>query len=103
MKILFLVLAVVGAVVPYALFLQLIPTSGVPFRDSLSVLFANNIVASFTADLLLSSLIFWIVMVHQWRKGKGPSPFLFMILNVLIGLSCALPAYLYARELRRGS
>jgi len=57
-KILLLVLAVVGAVVPYAFFLQLIPTSGVPFRAFLSALFASGVVADFTADLLLSSLVF---------------------------------------------
>ena len=102
MRALFLILAIVGALVPYAFFLQLIPTSGVPFRDFLSVLFANGVVGGFTADLLLSSLVFWIAMVHQWQQGRGPRPVLFIVLNLLIGLSCALPAYLYARELRAG-
>ena len=37
-------------------------------------------------------------MFQQKSRGKGPSPALFIALNLLIGPSCAFPAYLYARE-----
>ena len=52
----------------------------------------------FTADLLVTSAAFWMFMFHQKTRGKGPNPVLFIVLNLLIGLSCAFPAYLYARE-----
>ena len=29
-------------------------------------------------------------------RREGPAPWLFVVLNLTIGLSCALPAYLYA-------
>jgi preprotein translocase subunit SecD len=57
----------------------------------------NNAAAGITADILFSSLVFWIFMYVQYRKS-GPNPFLFIALNLLIGLSCALPAYLYVCE-----
>jgi hypothetical protein len=34
------------------------------------------------------------------RQQDGPSPWLFMVLNLTIGLSGALPAYLYTQEIR---
>ena len=37
-------------------------------------------------------------MFQQKQRKNGPNPALFIVLNLTIGLSCALPAYLYARE-----
>ncbi len=93
MKNLYLILAVAGAVVPYLFFFQFFGQVGLDLPAFLGVLFANGAVAGFTADLLISSLVFWVYMFN--RKG-GPAPWLFVILNLTIGLSCALPAYLYA-------
>ena len=44
------------------------------------------------------ALVFWIFMIARSTDGKGPKPFWFIIINLTIGLSCALPAYLYANE-----
>ncbi|NIN67634.1 MAG: DUF2834 domain-containing protein, partial [Anaerolineae bacterium] len=63
-----------------------------------SALFANGAAGGFAADLLITSFVFWLAMFYQRSKGKGPRPALFIALNLLIGLSCALPAYLYAME-----
>ena len=46
---------------------------------------------------LVLSVVFWIEMLELRRRGSGPNPALFIVLNLAIGLSCALPAYLYAR------
>ena len=98
MKFLYLFLAVVGALVPYIFFFQFFSTEGVQLSGFVSGLFVNGAAGGFTADLLITSLVFWIAMIDRRRKGKGPNPVLFIVLNLLIGLSCALPAYLYVRE-----
>ena len=36
-------------------------------------------------------------MMHDQKHGDSPNRFGFIALNVTVGLSCALPAYLYAR------
>ncbi len=100
MKKLYLVLAIVGAVLPYAFFIQHISSEGVSLMAFLAAVFANPAAGGFTADLLFTSMVFWIFMFHQRSREKGPPPTLFIVLNLLIGLSCALPAYLYAREPR---
>jgi len=98
MKTLYLVLAIVGAVLPYAFFVQHFSSEGVGVTGFLAALFANPAASGFTTDLLFTSLVFWIFMFHQRSRQKGPRPILFIVLNVLIGVSCAFPAYLYARE-----
>ena len=98
MKKLYLFLAIVGAVVPYAFFVQHFSSEGVSLSGFVAALFANAAAGGFTSDLLVTSAVFWTFMVHQRSRGKGPNPILFIVLNLLIGLSCAFPAYLYARE-----
>ena len=100
MKQLYLVLAILGAVVPYFFFFQFMahsPDAGL--GGFMSALFVNGATGGFTADLLISSLVFWVFM---WsRKSIGPAPWAFIMINLLIGLSCALPAYLYFDARRR--
>ncbi len=100
MKTVYLILAIVGALLPYAFFVQHFSSEGVSLSGFVSALFANPAAGGFTADLLFTSLVLWIFMFHQRNRDRGPRPILFIVLNLLIGLSCALPAYLYARERR---
>jgi len=98
MKKLYLLLIVIGAIVPYFFFFQFIQAEGINISAFVSALFVNGAAGGFTADVLLSSFIFWLFMFKQVKESNGPKPYLFIILNLAIGLSCALPAYLYARE-----
>ena len=93
---LFLILAIVGAIVPMIFFEQHFSTVGFAPMDFAGALFANPAAGGFTADVLISSLVFWIVMFYRRGQGKGPKPLMYILLNLFIGLSCALPAYVYA-------
>lgn len=98
MKRAYLVLAIVGAIVPYTFFIQFFSAEGINLSGFMSGLFINGAAGGFTVDLLITSLVFWLWMFQQRRQANGPNPALFIVLNLLIGLSCALPAYLYTRE-----
>lgn len=100
MKNVYLVLAIVGAVIPYLFFGQFILGEGVNLPQFVSALFANPAASGFTSDLLITSAVFWLLMFSEQRKGSrtGLNPLIFVGLNLAIGLSCALPAYLYAKE-----
>ena len=97
-KTVYLILAILGAVIPYVFFIQHFEANGFALADFISALFMNAPASGFTAGLLISSLVFWIAIFHRRKRGKGPNPALFIVLNVTIGLACALPAYLYANE-----
>ena len=94
----YLALAFAGAIVPYIYLVQHFTDVGFGIGDFTSAVFANPAAGGFTADLLISSCVFWIAMFSRFGHGKGPKPLLFVVLNLTIGLSCALPAYLYANE-----
>lgn len=95
MKNVYLLLAIAGAILPYLFFFDFFAASGIDPRAFLAGAFANGAAGGFTADLLISSAVFW---VYLFSRHDGPKPWPFILLNVTIGLSCALPAYLYVRE-----
>ena len=93
MKNVYLVAAILGAVIPYFFFVQHFDAQGCARTAFLAQIFANPAASGFSADLVISSFVFWLFM---FRAGEGaPKPWPFVVINLLIGLSCALPAYLY--------
>ncbi len=98
MKKIYLTLAILGAIVPYLFFFQFIRAEGLNLPLFIESLFVNGAAGGFSTDLLFTSFVFWLFMFLQARESNGPKPYLFIFLNLTIGLSCALPAYLYARE-----
>ncbi|MGB7815156.1 MAG: DUF2834 domain-containing protein [Methylotenera sp.] len=98
MKKIYLVAAIIGAIVPFFFFLQFIQLNGVNLPDFISALFINGAVGGISADLLISSFVFWVFMFQQRKMSNASKPWLFIALNLGVGLSCALPAYLYTIE-----
>lgn len=92
----YLILAVLGAVIPIVFFVNFAMAEGVNPIGFVKALFVNGAAGGFTADLLISSFVFWIYMFS--KKNDGPKPLVFILLNCCIGLSCALPAYLWMAE-----
>jgi hypothetical protein len=92
MKNVYLLLAVIGAIVPYIFFVGFFAEHGVDLMAFIPALFVNGAAGGFTADLLITSVVFWLYVLN---RQAGPAPWLYIVLNLTIGLSCALPAYLY--------
>ena len=74
MKNVYLVLAIVGAVVPYLFFFQFIAEHGVNLPAFLGGVFANGAAGGFGADLLITSLVFWIYLYQACLLYTSPSP-----------------------------
>lgn len=95
----YLILAILGAVIPYAFFGQYIIAEGFNLPGFVAAVFANPPASGFTADLLISSVVFWVWMFYERsRRIKAIHPAIIIVVNLTIGLSCALPLYLYFRE-----
>lgn len=93
MKHVYLVAAIIGAIVPYVFFVQHFTEEGFLVASFVSQAFANPVAGGGWADLLISSFVFWLFI---FTRGDGaPNPWPFVIINLTIGLSCALPAWLY--------
>ena len=100
MKNVYLALAVLGAVLPYVFFLQHFAAAGPDPLALLAAFFANPGASGAATDLVWSSLVFW---VYLFANGEGRRAVLLIPINLLIGLSCALPLYLYLRARERSA
>jgi len=96
LKKVYLLMAIVGAIVPYLFFGSFFMAEGFNVLLFAQGVFANGAAGGFTADLFISSFVFWAFMFS--RQQSGPKPWAFIVVNLTIGLSCALPAYLWANE-----
>ena len=99
MKTFYLLAALVGAIAPYAVYfgyLVYVPGSS----GALSLAWQNPIAAATLADFTISCLVFWPFLIAESRKLAIRHWWLFILANIFIGLSFALPAFLYIRERR---
>jgi hypothetical protein len=97
-KNIFLVLAVIGFIAPYYFFLQLPGENGFDIPALMQPLFANNFMKGVTMDLTVSVLVFWFFIFTEAHKLQMKNPWLYLAATLLVGLSFALPLFLYFRE-----
>jgi Terpene cyclase DEP1 len=100
LKTLYLLLAIAGTIVPWFWLLQDTAALMSPtlfFQRS----FANNIATAWASDLLISASVFFIsISIELQRLGSSRWwVLLYVGLTFGIGLCCALPLFLYRREL----
>lgn len=102
LSIFYLLAFLLGTGIPlYFIFGFIRENGGVDLSLFIAQLFANKASATFSADLLICSFIFWGFIAYD-KKGKGiPNMLYFIGLNLMIGLSSALPLYLFFRERSR--
>ena len=97
-KQLFLILAILGFIVPYYFFLQLQADNGFDLPLLMQPLFANNSMKGVAMDLTLSVIVFWFFMFAEANKLQMKNPWAYLLATLLVGLSFALPLFLYFRE-----
>jgi hypothetical protein len=99
MKLIYLLLIIVGSIAPWYWLLQ-DPAKLLSPSSFLQAAFANNIAAAFATDLLFSvAAFFCFAWIELKRLGVSRLWLLLYIgLTFGVGLSCALPCYLYRRE-----
>lgn len=93
---LYLILAAAGALVPWIFLADFLAAHGA--AQFIPSLFVNGAAGGLTIDLLISSFTFWLFLFHEGRRRGVRFLWLYVVVNLLIGLSCALPLFLAARE-----
>lgn len=94
----YLVMAVVGTVVPWVLFASFFTAHGLDIPLFLQSLFANGAAGGFSADVLICIIIFWVWSWQDAAKHNIKRWWLVLPASFCVGLSLALPLYLYLRE-----
>lgn len=106
MKYLYLVLAIIGFVVPNVfVFRETMETGNFLLwlepKETLKGMFTTNISSAFISDLLWVVLVFFIWSYQQAMRYRIKNVYLVWILTMLFGMACSFPLFLYMREQRR--
>jgi hypothetical protein len=100
MRRLYAILAAIGLILPYATFGWFLSVYGFNLPLIFSQLFGNQVLLAFAVDLTISIVVFWIYLYRECRRYQIGYWWLFVLASIVIGLSFALPAFLYVREPR---
>ena len=101
MRYFYLLLAIVGAVVPYSQFLPWFMEHGPNIPLLVNQLFSTRIGAFFGFDVLISAVVVITFVLRDGPRDKVPMLWLPIVATCLVGVSCGLPLFLYLRENRR--
>ncbi|MBW4534975.1 MAG: DUF2834 domain-containing protein [Pleurocapsa minor HA4230-MV1] len=97
MQITYLILAIVGFALPYSQFIPFLVDHGLNLSLFWSQLFVNQASSAFAVDLFTSSFVFWIFVFKEGTKRQMKFLWVYIVVNLIIGLSCALPLFLAMR------
>jgi len=99
-KTIYLALCFAGAMLPYWEFLPWIAQHGLNLPLLLRELFANRISAFFGMDVLVSAVVLISCMRVESTQLKIPHWWVPVLAVLAVGVSLALPMFLYMREIR---
>jgi hypothetical protein len=101
-KSLYLLLCVVGTVLPYSQLAPFLRDHGLDVRLFVEQLFANPVSGFFGMDVLVSSAALWTFVVVEGRRAGMKHLWAPVAANLAVGVSLGLPLFLYMRERRLG-
>jgi hypothetical protein len=98
MRSLYLLLALIGGILPYSQFLPWLIEHGLNIPLLLTQLFSSRVGAFFGLDVLISAVALIVFIRREGKKRNVPMLWLPMAATCLVGVSCGLPLFLYLRE-----
>ena len=99
----FLLLAVVGCVLPLTFFIRFLSTEGLNVSLFFRQLFDNNVSAFFAMDVFVSVVTLWLFIFVEGGRTKMKGLWLYVMCMLLVGVSLALPLFLFFRERKQRS
>lgn len=97
-KLAYLILAAIGFILPYYFLISFLTTHGFNPRLFFSQLFGTPISTFFAVDLLISCVVFMLFLRQEAERHAMKRQWIYWISLLTVGLSFALPLFLWARE-----
>ena len=94
----YLVLCILGTIVPYASFVPWVSDHGLDISLMIEELFVNRISAFFGLDVIVSSIVVWVFVSFEGRRLGVRHLWAPVAASLAVGVSLALPLFLYLRE-----
>jgi hypothetical protein len=99
-KRLYLGLCIAGIVLPYSQLIPFLRENGLDLRLFLDQLFSNRVGGFFGMDVIVSSVVLWVLVVVEGRRAGVKHLWAPIAANLAVGVSLGLPLFLYMREKR---
>jgi hypothetical protein len=100
LKTIYLVLCIFGLALPYWQFVPWVAANGLHLGLVFQQLFANRIGGFFEMDVLVSSVVLVIFMRAESSKSGISGRWIPLLALLTVGVSLALPLFLFMRELK---
>jgi uncharacterized protein DUF2834 len=98
LKTLYLILCVIGAVLPYWQFVPWVSQNGLSMPLFFHQLFVNRISSLFGLDVFVSAAVLVVFMRSESSRLRIAGRWLPIFALLLVGVSLAFPMFLYMRE-----
>ena len=98
MKILYLLAAILGAALPLSQLIPFLKTHGLDLTLFFTLLFSNSVSGFFGMDVIVTSIVLWIFVFSEGRRLGMKHLWLYVVCNLVVGVSLALPLFLLFRE-----
>lgn len=98
MQWLYLILAILGAVLPLWQLLPFLSEHGFNLPLLFQQLFENHVSAFFGLDVIVSSVVLWLFVFSEGRRRGMKALWIYILCNLLVGVSLALPLFLFVRQ-----
>ena len=95
---LYLIIAILGAILPLSQLAQFLAVYGLDGKAFFEQLFQNHISAFFGIDVIVSSFALWLFVFSEGRRRGMKNLWLYVVCNLAVGVSLALPLFLFFRE-----
>ena len=95
---LYLFLCVLGAALPLSQLFPFLAEHGLNLPLMIDQLFANRISAFFGLDVIVSSIVLWVLVLTEGRRLQMKHLWIYLVSNLTVGVSLGLPLFLYMRE-----
>jgi len=98
MRRLYLVFALAGLILPFAVFAPYTQQHGLDLARIVDEALATEMSRFIAADLFIALLAFWVYVYRESRRHGYRWWWLFILATAGIGFSFAVPAFFYVRE-----
>ncbi len=98
MQWLYLILAILGAVLPLSQLIPFLTINGLDLPLFFRQLFQTHVSAFFGMDVIVSSFVLWVLVFSEGRRRGMKNLWLYIACNLAVGVSLALPLFLLFRE-----
>jgi hypothetical protein len=94
----FLIIAILGTLVPLAYVGPFLITNGPDIPLLVRQLFVNNISATFGIDVMISALALFVFVFLEGRRRGMKHLWAYLVCTLLFGVSSGFPLFLFFRE-----